>query len=282
MAKREYRAKFFRITYTLEEEGPHPTNPYDYYDDTYTITAVFQGEGICYIEGNANALQPGTIVAMSPEEIRSFRLKQTGCHERLSLYFSGSVLSPLWDYELPLLQVFRAHAPGSGNRYTQDRYDAATVIPILEKLRGIITEEGDHLKEPRAHLLILELLFALYDAGNVQPETAAGIAQDRKIAEICKFIKEHLEEDLSYERLQKQFLVSRYQLTEIFRRNTGMPLTEYIIYKRLMQAMSKIRNGEGMENAAYQAGFRTYSHFYREFKKHYKMSPKQYCAERDL
>ena len=281
MVKREYTGKYFRITYTLEEEGPHPTVPHDYYDDTYTITAIFQGEGVCYIEGNANKLSPGTIVMMSPEEIRSFRLTQTGCHERLSLYFSDAILSPVWEYELPQIQALRVRTPGSGNAYLPQRYDTGTVMPILEKLRGIVLE-GNTQKAPLAHLLILELLFALCDAGDVQGPPTGGIAQDREIAELCKYIKEHLADDLSYKSLQKQFLLSRYQLTDVFRRNTGMTLTEYILCKRLMQSMSLVRGGESIENAAWQAGFHTYSHFYKEFRKHYRMSPRQYFADRKL
>lgn len=277
MAKTEYVSKYFRITHTLEEEGPHPTIPYDYYDDTYTITAVLQGEGTCYVEGNGHGLSDGVIVVLSPEEIRSFRLKQTGRHERISLYFSEAVLSPVWDYDLPLMQIFRAHAPGSGNRFGPDRYDTETVMPVLDKLRGVLREADGDLKASRAHLLILELLFALYQAENTQAEPAVSLARDRKIGEICKYIKENLTEDLSYSCLQERFFVSRYQLTEVFRRNTGMTLTEYIIHKRLMQALLYARSGEGLENAAYRAGFHTYSHFYKEFKKRYHVSPKEYC-----
>ena len=76
--------------------------------------------------------------------------------------------------------------------------------------------------------------------------------------------------------LQNRFFVSRYQLTEVFRRSTGMTLTGYIIYKRLMFVKSLVRSGEGIENAAYKAGFNTYSHFYKEFKKRYATSPKKY------
>ena len=85
---------------------------------------------------------------------------------------------------------------------------------------------------------------------------------------------------LTYEHLQDKFLVSRYQLTEIFRRSTGMTLTEYILQKRLMKVISLVRDGTGIERAAFQAGFRNYSHFYKEFVKHKNISPQKYFGRR--
>lgn len=96
--------------------------------------------------------------------------------------------------------------------------------------------------------------------------------------DICRYIHENLTENFSYQYLQDKFSVSRYQLTEIFQRNTGMTLTEYIIVKRLIKAGSFVRNGSGIEEAAFRAGFRNYSHFYKEFVKYNHTSPRKYFS----
>ena len=289
MIKDIYESKFFKITHTLEESGPHPTIPYDYYDNTFTITALLQGSGSCFIEGNSYPLSSGDLVLIGLDEIRSFRFEPEGCHERISLYFSSAVLSPLWEYELPFMQMFRAHPPGIGNKYTPEDYGSGKVTPIFRELctlvhQAVSEESGqtsaNSIQEARIHLLLLQLLFALYDAHEKFQFPARNYKNDPLIWEICRYIHENLTETLTYQHLQEHFSVSRYQLTEVFYRNTGMTLTEYILQKRLIKVASLVRNGSGIEHAAFDAGFRNYSHFYKEFRRHYHISPREYYANR--
>jgi len=278
MGKIIYKSRFFRITHTIEEEGPHPTIPYDYYDDAFTITILIHGNGCCYIEGNCYPLSDGDLVLLGLDEIRSFQFDQDGYHERISIYFSASILSPLWEYELPLLTMFRVHPPGIGNKYSPGDYEIAKIQKLLSELCCMLKETKNSLSEARIHLLLLQLLFTLYDAHNKLSLPAAGYHSDPVIMDICRYIHENLTENFSYQYLQDKFSVSRYQLTEIFQRNTGMTLTEYIIVKRLIKAGSFVRNGSGIEEAAFRAGFRNYSHFYKEFVKYNHTSPRKYFS----
>lgn len=273
MAFTEYVGKHFRVKHTVEEDGPHPTIPYDYYDETYAITFILQGRGICYIEGEGYPLEDGNLVILSPDEIRSFRLEQNGRHERVSIYFTDILLTDFCDYTLPLQHLFRARPLGSGNWYTPADYDSEQILPFFQQLITFVEKETPE-REARMHLMILQLLFALYDHAESMPKESD--SQNNIVAELCNYIKNNLNQDLSYHVLQNRFFLSRYQLSEVFRRHTGMTLTEYIIHKRLMRVISLVRAGEGIETAAYQAGFHTYSHFYKEFKKRYNTSPKKY------
>ena len=76
MPKTEYKDLSFRITHTIEEDGPHNTIPYDFYEDTFLITMLICGSGTCYIEGNNYTLSDGDIIVMSPNDIHSFKFTQ--------------------------------------------------------------------------------------------------------------------------------------------------------------------------------------------------------------
>ena len=305
MARTVFEGKFFKITHTIEEEGPHPTVLQDYYDDTFTICVLLEGGGACYVEGNCYPLVPGDMMLMGLDEIRSFRFTQEGYHERISMYLSSALLSPFWEYELPLMQPFCGHAPGVGNKYSPKDYDSERAVQILKDICRVMADSaaadikdaasirnstdmhavnanrsGADLHEAKLHLLLLELLFVLYEAYEKLQLPDPNHDSDSCIRDICKYIQENLSEKLTYEHLQDRFLVSRYQLTEIFRRNTGMTLTEYILQKRLMKVISLVRSGTGIEKAAFQAGFRNYSHFYKEFVKHKNISPQKYFGRR--
>lgn len=282
MSKDIYNGRFFQITHTVEEEGPHSTIAHDYYDDSFTITALLHGSGYCYVEGNCYSLSDGDVVLLGLDEIRNFRFEQTGYHERVSVYFSSAVLSPLWEYEFPLLQMFLAHPPGVGNKYTPGDYETEKMQQILEELCSLMkrSQVPDSMLEARIHLLLLRLLFVLYDAHEKLELPAANYSNDSVVLEICRYIHENLQENLTYRHLQDKFPVSRYQLTEIFRQNTGMTLTEYIIVKRLIRVNGLVREGKGIEEAAFDAGFRNYSHFYKEFLKYHHISPRKYFGNK--
>ena len=276
MSKTEYKASYFKVTYTVEEAPPHSTIPYDYYDDTCAITVLIKGRGICSVEGNQYPLSDGDMMLLSPDEIRSFRFEDEGYHERLSVYFSDSILLPLLEYDLPLVKVFHRRVLGIGNKCSFDDYESGRVRSIVEEMKKLATQDHDRINTARLHTLIFQLLFWVYDArraGEAYDDSALG---DSTAFEICKYIKNNLDKDLSYDHLQNALFVSRYQLTEVFTRNVGMTLTEYIVRKRLSKVISLVIGGEGIEAAAYKVGFHSYPNFYKKFVKYYKMSPQSF------
>ena len=282
MPKIEYKAAYFKLTHTIEETPPHPTIPYDYYDDTYGITILIRGEGTCSVEGNVYEIKDGDLMILSPDEIRSFKFADRGYHERLSVYFSDSVLLPFFEYDLPLMNIFRNRSLGIGNKYSFDEYETKRIASILDQLKELAQKENDPLNTARIHALIFQLLFWIYDSRDLKKSHEISSVSGSVIFDICCYIKNNLDKDLSYNALQDLFLVSRYQLTEVFSRDMGMSLTEYIIRKRLNRAIFLVREGSRIEESAYNAGFHTYSHFYKEFVKYYKKSPRAFFDNMNL
>ena len=277
MARKEYRSAYFTLTYTLEEKPPHPTIPYDYYNDTYTVMFVVRGTGRCTVEGNSYTLSDGDVILLSPEEIHSFQFENAGAHERFSIYFSDSLLLPFHEYELPLTKMFRKRPLGTDNKYRFEGETWEQIAPIVWEIRDNAKKECDPLTTARLHTLILYLLFRIYDLHTLaegKKAPSVDTPADHYVLEICKYVKNHLDKELTYATIERALRISRYRLTVGFGRAMGMGLTEYIIRKRLSRATSLILSGEGIENAAYRAGFHTYSHFYKMFVKYYKASPR--------
>ena len=273
MPRVEYNTTYFRLTHTIEAEPPHPTIPHDYYDDTYTLTIVIKGKGTCSVEGNVYQLCDGDMMLLSPDEIRSFKFENEGYHERLSIYFSESILLPLLEYDPPLTKAFHRRSFGLGNKCSVDLYRSEYVISIIKDIKEFAAQENDPINTARLHILLLQFLFWIYDSRKLYKTYNDSAIGDSIAFEICNYIKNNLDKDLSYEHLQNAMLVSRYQLTNVFAHNIGMTLTEYIIRKRLSKVISLVVGGDGIENAAYRAGFHTYSNFYKKFVKYYKVSP---------
>lgn len=91
---------------------------------------------------------------------------------------------------------------------------------------------------------------------------------------ICFYIEEHIDEDLSLDRLSKEFFVSKYHIAHIFKDNLGLSVHQYITKKRLSLCRQTILGGAGAMEVYRSFGFGDYSSFYRAFKKEYGISPK--------
>ena len=93
---------------------------------------------------------------------------------------------------------------------------------------------------------------------------------------IATYIEEHLEEDLSLQKLAEEFFVSKYHIAHIFKDNLGLSIHQYITKKRLALCREAILGQMSITEAYQTFGFGDYSSFYRAFKKEYGISPKDF------
>ena len=92
------------------------------------------------------------------------------------------------------------------------------------------------------------------------------------------YIEEHLDEPLTLEQLARQFYVSKYHISHIFKDNFGLSVHQYIIKKRLAACREAIMSNVSISEVYLNYGFGDYSSFYRAFKKEYGISPKDFQA----
>lgn len=133
-------------------------------------------------------------------------------------------------------------------------------------------------REARVPLLAEELLLHLnrvvYDVQNPASAKDEGLYQN-----LIYYIDEHLDEDLSLEKLAGAFFVSRYYIAHVFKEQAGLPVHQYILKKRMQASKEAILGGESISQIYSRFGFKDYSSFYRAFKREYGVSPKEYREE---
>lgn len=164
MARMSLKGLSYRISHTLQTDGPHTTREDDYsYQETFVITALLQGGGSCFVEGNRHDLEPGDLVLLRPQELRCYRYRAGGVHERMSVYLQPAFFSYLWErgYEISLLKPFLDHPPGVGNVIRLENGPRERATEILREIRALMQSE-DPLREAEIHLLLLQLLMLLY------------------------------------------------------------------------------------------------------------------------
>jgi AraC-like DNA-binding protein len=97
------------------------------------------------------------------------------------------------------------------------------------------------------------------------------------IRDVIIYVDFNLQEHLTVSSLAKHFNVSPGKLSSQFRREKGMPLTNYIIIKRLEQAKSMLCGSSlYIKEIVDQCGFMDVCYFDRLFKRQFGISPVEF------
>lgn len=94
--------------------------------------------------------------------------------------------------------------------------------------------------------------------------------------DIFAYISGHLTEEISLDTLEKEFFVSKYYICREFKRLAGLTPHSYIVKSRLNLCCKYIEQGLPINEVYQLGGFASYNHFFRAFKKEYRMTPKEY------
>lgn len=97
------------------------------------------------------------------------------------------------------------------------------------------------------------------------------------VDKVIQFIKLHISEDLSREEIANHVYLNPDYLTRIFKKETGMAISDYLFHERLKLAQELlVKTDMPIGNVASHIGYANFSHFSRTFKKHTSMNPNEY------
>lgn len=107
---------------------------------------------------------------------------------------------------------------------------------------------------------------------------AQSIEQTRSVVErVMDFIKLHIAEDLSREDIANHVYLNPDYLTRIFKKETGMAVSDYLFSERLKLAQELLSKTDmSVSSVASHVGYANFSHFSRMFKKHTLLNPNEY------
>ena len=140
--------------------------------------------------------------------------------------------------------------------------------PAYTKMHRIFCEmEQTHTAQAPGYEMTLKALL-LYAAAVLIPYRQA------------EGTRPQLEDEHTAKQLAKLCFFSEYHFMRFFKKYTGMSCLEYIKNLRLEKAASRLaQGGQSVLEVSLSCGFANLSYFYREFRKKYGMTPKQFIKE---
>lgn len=131
----------------------------------------------------------------------------------------------------------------------------------------------------QAAVQLLEV-FAQYLADSAGRLALAGTeAEPTPVASAKEFVQAHVEESISLEQVVEHVHVSRFYFCKLFKKATGLTLTEYIARVRVEKAKTLLGDpSKRISEIVFAAGFGSIPRFNCVFKQHVGMPPSEYRA----
>jgi AraC family transcriptional regulator len=96
-----------------------------------------------------------------------------------------------------------------------------------------------------------------------------------QLRQVFDYINEHLDHNLSLEKLSSIVQISPHYFASLFKQSTGFTPHQYVMKCRVERAKQLLRRRElTLVEICHQVGFQSQSHFTRVFRQHAKTTPK--------
>lgn len=98
-----------------------------------------------------------------------------------------------------------------------------------------------------------------------------------KIQKVLDYISSNLDRELTLEQMAQSVKLSRSRMHYLFRTQLGMPAIQYVRMRRLERARDLLKTTSlSVKEIRARVGMQDRSHFARQFKKTYGVTPSQY------
>ncbi|RSK32532.1 AraC family transcriptional regulator [Hymenobacter metallilatus] len=148
----------------------------------------------------------------------------------------------------------------------------------LERLVQLSRDTG-RVKDVLAGFTIQEMLVRLMQtqARQLLFHNYQQHATSHRFAAVVQYIKQHLTEQITVEKLAELACMSKATFFRVFKRELGLTPVEFIIQERLQEAKRMLRNPlSKVADVCFRAGFNNTAYFQKLFKQYEGITPGMY------
>lgn len=263
----EYRIDYFH-NHAIENAGAHQ---HDFYEIIFIIN-----DNVSYIAKNAEyRMLPMDILLISPGTQHSPAISNNHLPAmRYVLWLRTDFLDSLCTEDTDLGMCFGARETLRILSPKEEEY------PILLTLfQDLYQGEGAECfaRDVAARVGIEKILILLNRiALAALPHAAKKPGQENQLIQsVIQYILRNYQSSISLEGISTHFFVNKFYLSRTFKEMTGKSMYQYITEQRMRYAQVLISRGVSLAEVSRLCGFASYSSFYRQFGKHYQITPSQ-------
>ncbi|MDC7232745.1 MAG: AraC family transcriptional regulator [Spirochaetales bacterium] len=222
--------------------------------DYYEIFLILEGQAIHWRNQNREVLFPGTAAFVLPGDSHSYSQITPGPFRMLNIAFS----SDEWD----VLQKFLSF---DSIPWLLDHGNAREALEIARKAEKSFGETELDMRIRRMRVLAADILSGSRAVIQEKPEWLLECLKPENLERILTGSVSVLKEITGF---------SSSYLTRAFKKHTGLCPSAWIARERLAKSVSLLLHDTwDIASVAQESGYENLSHFYRQFKAQYGMSP---------
>lgn len=234
--------------------------------DNYEIFCFLSGDAKYFVEGNIYDLKPNDILIIKKSETHTLLISKSVPYSRYVINFNeAAILGPQAE---KLISIIDKKPLGRSNRIPSTDSEKSNWLHYLD---NIVNAEALQDKSLYLTVLLNELCENLNKSEH----------QDYSVSEnetLIQYINRNLITISSLDEICEHFYISKTHLNRKFKAITGSSVWNYIVTKRLIVAKNMLMDGYKPNIVCEKCGWMEYSSFYRSYKLHFGVSPKEdYC-----
>ena len=237
-----------------------------HYHDCYELYYVYSGEFYSFIKDRSFLAQKGNMILVNDYDIHCTIDSAKPGYKRLILYFRKEFLEDFLDTveKMELLKCFQKNAPLI--RLTpQEQHSIETLLQSM--LTEYQSKGSGYAAYLRTALIQLLILLNRHNGQLPDEQYRYASAAHKTISEITGYINNHYHTDITLTSISRQFFISPYYFTRIFKRSTGFTFIAYLNGVRVKEAQKLLRKTDlSIAQVAEAVGFKSSTHFGRIFK----------------
>lgn len=273
MSKPKEQAKF-QIHQELNgiemvEANYHHHNFSKHSHETYTINIIERGSQR-FLSSGKNFIAPEhSIIFVNADEVHT---GQSGTQNGWS-YRGFSPSESQFNKLANDMGLTHTFAPYFTNAVVEDKQMAGELHILFNTLTH---SNNSLLRETMLYGVLTRLMFK---HGKTTKDIKNQQTSNLKLSWVQQYIHEHLEENISLEKLATISHFTPFHLVRQFQKNYGLPPHAYQIQQRLQQSKLLLQQGYKVAQVATDIGFYDQSHFHRHFKRANGIAPSQYARQ---
>jgi len=265
----------YRILHIKGTHADSSTTPYLHYCSDPMLIWFISGSGSIKVEGKRYRINEGDLVLLNPTELFRISVEGEGYHERMTVLISESLFLSYPEAMKQLFAPIKEREKGIGNLIPAETVKKFGLDETLGKLLEHTCSDKSF-----AQLLVFcgiaELLTGIGEAKAGETQEQGQAISNPLIGEVLEYLNLHVTEDFEISDVAEEFNIDKSYLSHLFKEHVGMSLWTYVVLRRLQKFNSLIVEHDSIEEAAFLAGFKNYSNFFRLYKKHMGVSPTEF------
>ena len=245
------------------DAGPHD-HPFEETHKQFTIAAVVEGSFSYRTKAGSALLYPGAIMLGNFGECFQCGHDHSVGDRCVALHFAPEFFAEiaatvagcgLYTFPAPMLPMVAPLTPLVVRLETL----AAGACPL--EIEEMVTRVGE---------AILATL-----SGHTKVCQRVSARDERRIAQVVRYIEDHAAEQLDLDGLAKVAAMSKYHFLRTFERIVGVPPYQFLLFVRMRRAAVRlVTSSETVSTIAFEAGFGDLSTFNKRFRDVFGMTPR--------